>query len=126
MDLSIGRAKLVYKYLGFLSEQYNMQCDFQILENTSGIENPTYIYTFYNKYGCFTIKDPVQTGECDCYIAMRYEQNQLNLLSKKIDQHIYLGRNVFFFRTFLKLVAKAIFTQIKDSNSFWGIPLSEQ
>ncbi len=117
----MGSSQLVYKYFGFLVDEYKMQYFVQKLPDTIGVVNPTYIYSFYNQFGCFSLVEVAQRQEWDCYIAKKFEQNYSKLLTTRINQSEYIKRNIYTKRVFLKLTAKNILSQIKFTNSFWGI-----
>ncbi len=97
----------------------------QKLPNTIGVENPTFIYSFFNEFGCFSIVEIPQRQEWDCYIASKFEQQPSLLLINKINQTEYIKRNVYRKRTYLMLTSKFIQSQIKLTNSFWGIKVNQ-
>ena len=116
-----GNVALVYRYLGFLVEEYGMKFKFDIISSTIAIENPTYVYSFYNNHGCFSIREIAQRSEWDCYAGSEYTVDICNVRYNHIDQRSYIKCPVFFVRTFLKLTAKEIRRQIKKSQAFLGI-----
>lgn len=121
MDLQLGSANLVYKHLGFLAEEYGMRCSFDLLPNTLGVDDPTYVYSFYNENGCFSVTEVAQRAEWDCYTSEAYSIDVRNRMDKRIDQRSYIKMSIFTARSFLKLTAKKIKTQLHESHCFWGI-----
>ena len=117
----IGHTKLVNRYFMFLVERYGMNFCFDVLPNTVGADNPTYVYSFYNSSGCFTIQEVAQRGEWDCYVAKSFSRDPHKRLSQKINQNSYTNKRVFTVRTFLKVTAGFIRNEISRGNCFWGI-----
>lgn len=121
MDLQLGNAKCVYKHFGFLVEECGMNLSIDLLPNTSGVEDPTYVYSFYNDNGCFSLKEVAQRSEWDCYVSEMFSVNVRDRMDKRIDQCSYFEFPVFTVRAFLKLTASEIKTQLRKSRCFWGI-----
>lgn len=119
----IGRVRLVKKYLGFLVDDYHMDFCAEEIANTTGIEDPTYVYSFYNGYGCFSLLEIPQRGEWDCYCAERFFDDPHKRLLTKINQKSYINHSIFTARAFLKLTGKYIRNQIVCTNQFWGIQI---
>ena len=45
----IGNSRLVYRFFGFLVEDYHMNFTFDEISDTVGVENPTFVYSFFKK-----------------------------------------------------------------------------
>ncbi len=119
-----GNTKLVRMYFDFLVKDYQMNFFAQVLPNTIGVETPTYIYSFFNQSGCFSLVEIPQRKEWDCYIAKQFVQQPHKLLSTRINQADYINRSIYTTRAYLKLTAQSIQSQINLTNSFWGIPVA--
>lgn len=117
----LGSTRLVRMYFDFLITDYQMKFFVQRLPNTIGVETPTYIYSFFNQSGCFSLVEISQRKEWDCYVARHFVQQTHGLLSTRINQTDYIKRSVYTTRAYLKLTAKFIKSQIILANSFWGI-----
>jgi len=122
--LTIGNARIVNKYLGFLASDYHMNFRASEIPNKTGVENPTFIYSYYNPYGCFSLVEIMQRNEWDCYISDSLSNDYMSMLSNKINQPLYLGvENIYTTRGFLKCLAKSIRTQIAEQGKFFSIEL---
>ena len=117
----IGHTKLVEKYLGFLKKDYGMNYTVQIFAGTFGVDDPTYVYSYYNNFGCFSIVEIAQRNEWDFYISDQYSTILDLLLKEKIVQREYFTNYFYSLRKLLKVTAQFIQTEIKASNCFWGI-----
>lgn len=122
----LGNTKLVSMYFDFLVKDYHMNFLAQVLPNTVGVETPTYIYSYYNQSGCFSLVEISQRKEWDCYVARQFAQQASMLLSTKINQTNYIKRTIYTTRAYLKLTANSIQSQINLTNSFWGIQVGRR
>ena len=120
-NVPVGHSKIVIRYMGFLVNRYQMKIDFQLLPDTEGIEDPTYVYSFYNNWGCLTLLEVAQRGEWDCYVSDRFDSNPYSRLKTKINQREYCSREVYFVGSFLRITAKSIQRMILETKSIWGI-----
>ena len=120
-----GETKKILKYFGFLVEKYNMKFEFQTFDEYLGFPGPINTYSFYNKNGCFTFHNIVQSGEWNWYRAKEFNNNQYALLEKKIEQSNYLYKSYFFTSSWLRDFSAIIRKQAERSNSAFGIPLKE-
>lgn len=117
----LGNIQLVRKYFDFLITDYKMNFFAQRLPDTIGVETPTYIYSFFNQSGCFSLVEIAQRNEWDCYTAKQFMQQAHCLLSIRINQNDYIKRSIYTTRAYLKHTAMFIQSQINITNGFWGI-----
>ncbi len=125
MKKNEGKTKIILKYFGFLVEKYNMKFEFQTFNEYLGFLGPIETYSFYNKNGCFTFHNVVQTGEWNWYRTKEFSYNQYELLEKKIEQRNYLYKSYFFTSSWLRDLSVIIRKQAERSNSAFGIQLKE-
>lgn len=112
---------LIKKYLGFLSEEYEMHYCHQEFNKYLNFCGPVECYSFYNDGGCFTLHYLVQRGELGWFCAPQFSKDQVTLLNTELDQRQYISGNVFGYRNMLRLLRKCILRQITKSGSFFGI-----
>ena len=117
----VRRSLLVNKYFCFLCDDYHMEFSMQEDTFACGVNRPTYIYSYYNDFGCFSICEIVQRGEWDCYLAGEFTSCIQKLLSDKVRQKDYLSWNVFTARGYLKATARYVKKQILQEGNFFGI-----
>lgn len=120
----VGQEKLINKYLGFLVQDYLMSFSINIVPNTTGIENPTYIYSYYNSSGCFSIVEIAQRDEWTCFFSNKPTIDIDTM--HKISNHEFLYKHVYSKRQFLMQIAQYIKKSISKHNSFWGISMEVQ
>lgn len=121
MTKRIGCSETVSRYLGFLENQYKMSSFFQEKVDVEGIENPTYVYSYYNQHGCFTLLQIAQRNEWECYWSKSFTEDIDSLLSVRIRQKDFCNKSVFTTRGFLRVVAQYIQKNILHEGCFWGI-----
>ena len=119
MDNSIGRSKLVLKYLGFLVTEHNMQ--FKVQKFNFFKNFWSYNYSFYNENGCFTIRDIPQRDETHWYVSHAFSEDEAELKEREIIQPLYIQGPCWFWRTLIKKLAASIRYQITTSGEFFGI-----
>lgn len=85
----MNNASLVNKYLGFLVTEYNMFFSVDELKDVIGVENPTFVYSYYNASGCFSVVEISQRNEWDWYYAKYFNQEPRLRLSKRLYQKGY-------------------------------------
>ena len=121
----MSKSKIIKSFLGFLIDDYNMEYSVREMPNVQGVCNPTYLYSFYNQYGCITIKEIAQRGEMDCFIADCYDEDPQKCIQTMISQTDYIkqGSYIYFTRTYLRYLAKFIRNSIVETGRIWGIPV---
>ena len=121
MDNSIGRSKLVLKYLGFLLTEHNMQFKAQEFDEYLDFPFLCHTYSFYNENGCFTIHNVPQRDDTGWYVSKNISEDHYELLEKEIIQIYYVQSTCWLWRTQVKKLAASIRHQITTSGEFFGI-----
>ena len=119
------KSRIIKSFLGFLIDDCNMHYSVREMPNVQGVCNPTYLYSFYNEYGCITIREIAQRGELDCFIADHYDEDPQKCIHTMISQTEYIkqGSCIYFTRTYLKHLANFIRASIVETGRIWGIPV---
>lgn len=117
----ISQSKIVLEYLKFLLDEYGFNYRFQMFDSFHDFHGPIEAYSFYNRYGCFTLHHIVQRGEWELYISDHVSTNQSELTANKIDLTLYISRPCWRIRTFLKRLSYSIKYQISSTGHFFGI-----
>lgn len=97
-----GRTKLILKHLGFLKTEYGMTFEFQTFSYYDGFYGPIDAYSFYNKYGCFTLYNIVQKRDWSWFVSKSFSRNLDELLENEINPNLYISTKCLFYRTVLK------------------------
>ncbi|MDE6655492.1 MAG: hypothetical protein K2J85_00705 [Anaeroplasmataceae bacterium] len=121
-----GKTKLILKYFGFLTSQYDMIFKFQSFKDYHGFHGPIDTYSFYNKNGCFTLHNIVQKGEWMWCTSKKISDNQYELLENEVAQRDYLSKRYFFTSQWLKELSKVLQIEIKTKGTVFNIEVSEK
>ena len=121
-----GDTKKVLKFLGFLTEEYNLQFSFQSFPNYYNFYGPMDTYSFYNKYGCLTIHNAVQRGESAVYMSDKFYTDQYKLMQREISIAEYSTKWYWTFKGWLKGVAKIIKEQIEKEGNIFGLRIDKK
>lgn len=136
----------VKEYLGFLIIKYHMNYQYNVFDKYLGTNAILQTYTFYNNGGCFVIHDVPVKGEVeyimldDIKMVTQYGKKPSDVKKRIIDitsvekkiweRHENFGpfKNPFFWlnnNSVLKVLARVIEKQIRETGQFYGIMVNE-
>ena len=119
-----GQTKLILRHLGFL-KKYGFEFCFQTFDDYKGFRGPIDTYSFYNKYGCFTLHNIAQKGEWNWFVSRSFSTNQYELLEKEIDPSFYISTKCWLYSTVIKRLAKFLEGQVIHGKSMFGIKIDQ-
>ena len=119
----MGKTKLITKYLGFLETNYGFKFEFQTFDEYNGFHGPIDTYSFYNKFGCFTLHNIVQRGEWGWFTSKEFSKDQYKLMETEINQKEYICERYCFDSSLIKKLAIIIENQIVLHGNFFNIPI---
>jgi len=112
----------------FLISDYGFIYKKHVFSSYYGFLGPMILYTFHNRYGCFTIFHAFQRNEIDYYYSDLYSESVKELTKNSIDfKEIWKNRyshkfdRLLFQLDELKLLRKYIQRQIDGEGEFFGI-----
>ncbi len=115
------------KVFKFLIDKYGFKFEFNNFSTFQDFLGPFYAYSFYNKYGCFTILYAVQRNEIEYYVSKEFSREQEILFEVKISDQVFkilkhLRMNPLnWFKRDNVLVANYIASEIKKKGEFFEI-----
>lgn len=117
----------VEKVFKFLIDKYDFKYGFNNFALFHDFLGPFDAYSFYNKYGCFTILHAVQRNEIEYYVSKEFSNKQEILFEVKISEQVFKILKQLrisplnWFKSDNVLLVDYIVNEIKNGGSFFGI-----